>query len=295
MSTNNYKLTDEAEKYIIHTKQANPKISCRGLIPLIQERFQVNLSKSLINNVIKAHNLSGPVGRRVKEVSVLKDIQETKIKVAESGFMENGGYFFLKAADIRLSLTSNLAKNLLVYFPSLSRPSLQLLIETSLYSSLFKDKKSLSLLIGRKISQESLSQYSWQITQIPFYRLKEILVRSEISHNIFEINELYEKCLLQLNSFILNFFPPEYQFLDFRAMQDRFYFLPAKIERKPGQLLVQLFYDKGFFWLNDIIWQEGFSYATHKLNEARIFTRDGEQILFNSLPALLDESAFSHP
>ena len=55
------KLNEEIKQFIIQQKKANPELSCRGMISLIKERFQVNLSKSLINNVIKEQNLSGPV------------------------------------------------------------------------------------------------------------------------------------------------------------------------------------------------------------------------------------------
>ena len=44
-----YKLTEEIKQFIIAQKKANLKLSCRTLTSLIQERFQVTLSKSLIN------------------------------------------------------------------------------------------------------------------------------------------------------------------------------------------------------------------------------------------------------
>ena len=278
-----YKLNEEIKQFIIQQKKTNPKVSCRGLASLIKERFQVNLSKSLINNVIKQSNLSSPVGRgRIKEAVTLKKPPESQIARQavrqEVESMENGGLFFLKAADLKLGLTTHLAEILSGYFPGLTKESHQAITEALIYSPLFKNKKSLWLLIGREVPEESLTQYSQHLIQVPFLQLKESVVRLGINHKLNEINELYQKCLLRLNAYIVHFFPPEYQFLDFLAMQERFYCLPARLERKGGLLIIQLFYPNDFFWLNDIIWQEGFSFAANRVNEAKIITPDNAQI-----------------
>jgi len=274
-----YKLNEEIKQFIIEGKRANPKLSCRSLTSLIKERFQVSLSKSLINNVIKQSNLSSPVGRgRIKEAVTLKKPAEAQIIKQKVEFMENGGFFFLKAADFKLGLTTHLAEILSGYFPGLTKESHQAITEALIYFPLFKNKKSLWLLVGKEIPEESLTQYSQKLIQVPFLQLKESVVRLGINHKFNEINELYQKCLLRLNAYIVHFFPPEYQFLDFLAMQERFYCLPAKLERKGGLLIIQLFYPNGFFWLNDIIWQEGFSFAANRVNEAKIITPDNAQI-----------------
>ncbi len=261
---------------------------------MVKEHFQISLSKSLINNVIKQSGLSNPVGRRrIKETIILKKSTETQITRQEPEFMENGGLFFLKAADIKLGLISHLAEILSGYFPGLTKENHQATIESLIYSPLFKNKKSLWLLIGREVPEESLTQYSQQLIQVPFSELKELVAKLGINHNFNEINVLWEKCLLRLNSYILHFFPPEYQFLDFLAMQERFYSLPARLERKGGLLIIQLFYPSGFFWLNDIIWQEGFSCAANRVNESKIFTADGEQIWLSPQVQFLEGNAFS--
>jgi len=273
------KLNEEIKQFIIQQKKTNPKLSCRGLTSLIKERFQVNLSKSLINNVIKQSNLSSPVGRRrVKEAITLKKPPEIQIARQQVEFMENGGLFFLKAADLKLGLTSHLVEILSGYFPGLTKESHQAITEALIYSSLFKNKKSLWLLTGREVPEESLTQYSQHLIQVPFLQLKESVAKLGINHKFNEINGLWRGCLLRLNAYIVHFFPPEYQFLDFLAMQERFYCLPARLERKGGLLIIQLFYPNGFFWLNDIIWQEGFCFAANRVNEAKIITPDNEQI-----------------
>jgi len=277
------KLNEEIKQFIIQQKKANPELSCRGMISLIKERFQVNLSKSLINNVIKEQNLSGPVGRRrEKEAIILKKPAEAQFTRQEVELMENGGCFFLKAADLKLSLTSSLAQNLLVYFVNLSKQVLQEIIETLIYQPLFKQKRDLWQLIGKETPLDFLTQISQHLARIPLSELNKAVTKLVLNSNINDINELYKKCLLKLNSYVqVNFFPSVYQILDLSNMQERFYVLPARIEKKPRLLKIHLFYPKSFAWVNDIVWQEDLSYAGQKVNQAGIFTFEGEQIWIN--------------
>jgi len=59
-----YKLKPEVRDFILDEKKTNPVISCRGLVSLVHDRFQVKLSKSSINSLFKEAGLSMPVGRR---------------------------------------------------------------------------------------------------------------------------------------------------------------------------------------------------------------------------------------
>jgi len=281
-----YKLSEEIKQFIIQEKKANPRVSCRGMTSLIKERLQVNISKSLINSVIKESNLSSPVGRRrVREALVSKEVvrgpSEAGVAWPESFFMENGGFFFLKAADLKLGLTSQFAELLSGHFPSLSKESHRTIIEALIYTPFFREKKSLWLLINREVLEGSIAEYTQQLNQVPFIELKELAAKAGINVNINNINELWQESLLRLNSYIVHFFTPEYQFLDYSAMQERFYCLPGRLERKGGLLIIQLIYPSSFFWLNDIIWQEGFSCAANKINDAKILTLENEQIWIN--------------
>ena len=58
-----YKLKDEMVEFILQQKRDNPLLSCRGLVEVVQERFQTPVSKSSINTVIKNASLSNPIGR----------------------------------------------------------------------------------------------------------------------------------------------------------------------------------------------------------------------------------------
>src|SRR3989338_6347249 len=60
-----YKLKQEVIDFIVNEKRANPNLSCRKLADITQEKFQVEVSKSSINAIIKQASLSSPIGRRV--------------------------------------------------------------------------------------------------------------------------------------------------------------------------------------------------------------------------------------
>lgn len=320
----NYKLTEEIKQFIIEQKKANPKLSCRGLIPLIKERFQVNLSKSLINSVLKESNLSSPRGRRrvagpaipkqapgveitakgesiikqapeptitIKEGPILKPALEPAISIKET-FMENGGCFFLKAADCKLFLTVSLSKYLSGYFPNFPAEELQKMNEALIYLPLFKRKESFWGFLEQEISEESLAQYSQDLAKIPILELKEALREAAFDYNFNEIKDLHQQCLLELNAYVERvFFPAAYKFLDLWGMQERLYCLKARIEKGRGFWRIHLFYPPAFLWQNDIVWQEDFAYAAHKVNEAKILTPQKEQIWISPHPAVLDNAA----
>ncbi len=285
----NYKLKPEIVNFIVEQKKLNSVLSCRRLVPLVAEKFKILISKSLINAVIKEANLSNKVGRtRIRE------------KTPES--IQNGGFIFLKAADIKLALTTSLTASLLVYFPDKRLNALQKINEILTYMEFFKfsqltpgrhnyRKLGLWWLLDGVISKDSLLDFYQRLNQIPISEANAILKKMNISHNIIVFNELYRDCLCQLNTYVQkNFFPPGYQFLDPFAMKERFYRLPANIERKPRLLKIQLFYPPDFFWVNDIVWQEGFSYAANKVNEAAIINENGEQLWINSSPCFSPEN-----
>lgn len=85
-----YKLKPEIRDFILEQKKANQALSCRGLTGIIEKKFQIKVSKSSINSVIKEAGLSMPVGRRLKKRRrrFLKPIEpqpvtEAKPEVAE--------------------------------------------------------------------------------------------------------------------------------------------------------------------------------------------------------------------
>ncbi len=265
-----YKLTNDINNFIVSRKKADPLLSCRSLVSSVEKEFSIKLSKSLINSVIKQNKLNSPVGRRR-----LKPI----IKI-----IKNGGYLFLKIADIKLSLTFNLAESFLVYFPRLSLPSLQSRIEFLIYSQFFENKDDLWLIIGGKCSFPEMCEFTQELGEIPVAELNNILIESGfIDSPLKEINELYKQCLVWLNSYIQNnLFTLSCSSLDFSAMQERFYSLSAQIIRKESVLEVKFVYPRGFRWENDEAWQKDFSCAVNKINQDKVFSRENKQLLINA-------------
>lgn len=64
-----YKLQQDIVDFIIQEKKVNSRISCRKLVDIIKEKFNKDVSKSSINNIIKKEKLSSPVGRTPKKPS----------------------------------------------------------------------------------------------------------------------------------------------------------------------------------------------------------------------------------
>ncbi|MDD5595377.1 MAG: hypothetical protein PHY94_03920 [Candidatus Omnitrophica bacterium] len=70
-----HKLKPEIRDFILDAQKNNLKLSCRGIASLVFEKFQIQISKSSINTLIKNSGLSMPVGRRR-----VKPFTETPIK-----------------------------------------------------------------------------------------------------------------------------------------------------------------------------------------------------------------------
>jgi hypothetical protein len=62
-----HKLKPEIQDFILETQKNDLTLSCRKIVALVYERFNVRVSKSSINMLIKKAGLSMPVGRRCKK------------------------------------------------------------------------------------------------------------------------------------------------------------------------------------------------------------------------------------
>ena len=84
-----YKLKKEIADFILEQKRLQPHLSCRSISRIAEERFQVKVSKSSINSIIKAAGLSMPVGRRAKRkrksrlIQAMPQIEENLSKLLE--------------------------------------------------------------------------------------------------------------------------------------------------------------------------------------------------------------------
>lgn len=282
-----YKLTNEINNFIISRKKADPRLSCRGLVSSIEQEFAIKLSKSLINRVIKQNKLNSPVGRRrIKPIIQIANVKEEPVVQPDefTRVIKNGGYLFLKIADLKLSLTYNLAESFLVYFPQLSLPALQSRIEFLIYSRFFEDKDDLWLIIGGKCSFAEMCEFTQTLEDIPLAELSKILIESGfIDSELKETRELYKQCLVWLNSYVQNnFFTLSCPSFDLTAMRERFYSLSAQITRKEGVLAVKFMYPRGFCWENDELWQKDFSCAVNKIHQDKVYNGENAQFLIDT-------------
>lgn len=62
-----YKLKQGIIDFIIEQKKTTPVLSCRSLAMLVEGKFQIKVSKSSINSIMKETGLSLPVGRRLRK------------------------------------------------------------------------------------------------------------------------------------------------------------------------------------------------------------------------------------
>ena len=59
-----YKFKEEVVDFIVRQKRDNPHLSCRRLTDIVSQEFQIQVSKSSVNAILKNAQLSSPVGRR---------------------------------------------------------------------------------------------------------------------------------------------------------------------------------------------------------------------------------------
>lgn len=81
-----YKLKQEIVDFIIQKKKDNSKISCRGLAQVVQDVFQINVSKSSISEILKNAHLNSPIGRRSEEN---KNARKYQIPLEKKTFLFN--------------------------------------------------------------------------------------------------------------------------------------------------------------------------------------------------------------
>lgn len=273
----NYKLTDEIKGFIINKKNSDNTLSCRDLVPIIKDTFNIILSKSLINNIIKEAHLSSSVGRR-------KRLSYNKIS------LENGGCLFLLAADEKLQLSSFLSELLEPCFPLITRVEQKIIHKILFYFPVFRlaslsdlkeySGESLWWLSGGRVSFDKIEYFFNELNKISLQDVSGKLA-SQFNHdfNLIYHSMLHEKLRLFLHSYIIKiFFPPVFQFFDFLAMKERFYSLSAELFTFNSGIICEFSYSDDFFWLNDFLWKEGFKYAAAAVTVARIVL-NGEKIL----------------
>ncbi len=80
-----YKLKDDIVTFVLARKKDDPALSCRQLAHLASEKFQITVSKSSVNSILKESHLSSPIGRRTEIKSPKFEIPpEKKQQIAEN-------------------------------------------------------------------------------------------------------------------------------------------------------------------------------------------------------------------
>lgn len=103
-----YKLKPNIIAYIVSQKQKYPNLSCRKIADLTQAKFNVKVSKSSVNSIIKHEGLSSAVGRRTKQLLNLQ------------GEIERGGFAILQAVDCHFDISRIVAELFLKTEPTLT-------------------------------------------------------------------------------------------------------------------------------------------------------------------------------
>jgi len=127
-----HKLKPKIRDFIIQKKNAEPHLSCRKLTSLIFDKFQVKVSKSSINTLIKDLGMSMPVGRRRKKkrrlVPEAEGLGAIMLKAVDS--LVGGSYYMADLIKNRLKSES---------------PEIPAKTECLIYGPLFDDLDRLEL------------------------------------------------------------------------------------------------------------------------------------------------------
>jgi len=177
-----YKLKPEIKEFILKNKQKEPNLSCRKLASLILEKFQLKLSKSTVNSLIKEANLSMPIGRRRKK---------RRAKLGGSLAEQSSGVILLKAADYLVRGSYYIAeaiKNRL----NLTAPELLTKTEALIYLPLFtlsanpqlRPEEELWSLINQRFTQEELSSYLLELKEVKTLPLEIYRIISNIFQEV---------------------------------------------------------------------------------------------------------------
>ena len=167
-----YKLKPEIRDFVLNQKENDPRLTCRKLSVLVNEMFQIQISKSHINDIMKIHGLSSRVGRPLKP----------KRGLAEGLGL---GAYLLKAADALLggsTAISELLKEQLGKEPE-SLTIVEGLVYASLFGDALKADSGLWKLVGNELQNpEHIYSYIDSLQQVTTFKSK----LSEVFKNIFK-------------------------------------------------------------------------------------------------------------
>jgi hypothetical protein len=153
------KISNKVKNYVLQRKRKNPQLSCRTLAIDVSSKYNILLSKSSINSIIKKAKLSSPVGRNV-----------TKIH-RPNGEAEYVGFAFIHAANLMLNFPKILAGVIKKCYPEtkLKIDTLETISEAWIMAKALYNlplnkianytKNEIWFLTGRKVNKGLLKRY----------------------------------------------------------------------------------------------------------------------------------------
>lgn len=182
------KLSKSIKSYVLHRKRNNIELSCRELAAEVTSKFNISVSKSAVNSLVRSAKLSSHVGRKVNKI------------YRPSGEAENVGFSFLLVANLMLGFSRILAKIIKKTFPAmrLKMETLEAISEAwimakALYNVPLRkiedyyNKDELWFITGRKVNKGLLRQYIGAVNNLQL--IKNQLV-SELSYLLQDVQSL---------------------------------------------------------------------------------------------------------
>jgi len=194
-----HKLEPEIIDFILARKNTETNLSCRQISGLIQDKFQVNVSKSSVNTVIKNAGLSMPIGRRHKKLrhkkilpaGVLMPIvqsplvQTVQARPKEEIIAPGVQFMLLQAADYLITGNMNIGV-ILENGPDNFKDQLETLLRNALDKNRQARCIKLAFLDTEPIYIDSQLHTIWATPHIPY---SFSLPAQNIKNRVIKINE----------------------------------------------------------------------------------------------------------
>ena len=170
-------INSNLKKIILSESKRNPHLGVRGISKIVKENHKLDISKSAINNILKAKGIKGKKGR--KKYILL--YQNKKI-------IEDCALLVLKAIDSQIGLYDFLKKEFKTYFPDIETGLLKkLLIMLSFSSHLGADLENS---IKREGFLKIADCYTYPVNKVKYLLKRTVNYKPAIS--LKEIKENFE-------------------------------------------------------------------------------------------------------
>ena len=192
------KLTKSLTWFILRERREHPLLGCRGLSKLLKEKYNLSVSKSLINKAILSRGIRGRRGIKPQE------------KILITRTIDKCGLFLLKAMELDMCFDKVLSESIQLAFHRASTEKLLELFDFFLYAPFFKVETFKIKNIGSlKNVKKQQAIGLWKLLGL---RKRPSLKSLRDFHNKFHMHHLHSliidsisKNLKQVRCFKLNF------------------------------------------------------------------------------------------